>query len=239
MLKKIISGIFALILLMGLIIFGLDRFISFRTSPFIYEKLTDLPSRQVGVILGTSKYYRNGGINQYYQNRIRGAINAYNSGKIRYLLVSGDNARHSYNEPRTMRKDLIAAGIDPADIVLDYAGFHTLDSIVRTRKVFDTDNFIIISQRFHCERALFIAFSQGISAKCYAVASPKDMFSIRLREFAARMAALANIYILNKQPHFLGPTITIPPRQQVPQGITGYPLVTPQQLSQATEYPGH
>ena len=56
-----------------------------------------------------------------------------------------------------MRRDLIKAGVDPADIVLDYAGFRTLDSIVRTRKVFDTNDFIIITQRFHCERALFIA----------------------------------------------------------------------------------
>ncbi len=231
MLKKIFRGLSALIIMIALIVFSLDRYISYKTSPFIYEKLTDLPSQQVGVILGTSKYYRSGGLNQYYQNRIRGAINAYNSGKVRYLLVSGDNAQHSYNEPRTMRKDLIAAGIDPTDIVLDYAGFHTLDSIVRTRKVFDTDNFIIISQRFHCERALFIAMYQGISAKCYAVPSPKDMFSIRLREFAARLAALANLYILKKQPHFLGPTITIPPKHAVPEGVTGYPLVSPQQFT--------
>jgi SanA protein len=87
-----------------------------------------------------------------------------------------------------MRKDLIAAGVDPADIVLDYAGFRTLDSIVRTRKVFDTNDFIIITQRFHCERALFIALHMGIQAQCYAVPSPKDMLSVRVREFGAVLA---------------------------------------------------
>jgi SanA protein len=140
------------------------------------------------VVLGTAKYYRTGVINQYYRYRIQGALNAYNSGKVNYLLLSGDNALQSYNEPVTMRKDLIAAGVDPADIVLDYAGFRTLDSIVRTRKVFDTNDFIIITQRFHCERALFIALHMGIQAQCYAVPSPKDMLSVRVREFGARLA---------------------------------------------------
>ncbi|SUH36354.1 vancomycin resistance protein [Salmonella enterica subsp. enterica] len=73
----------------------------------------------------------------------------------------------------TMRKDLIAAGVDPADIVLDYAGFRTLDSIVRTAKCLNTNDFIIITQRFHCERALFIALHMGIQAQCYAVLRPK------------------------------------------------------------------
>lgn len=104
---------------------GLDRWMSWKTAPYIFDDLQDLPYRQVGVVLGTAKYYRTGVINQYYRYRIQGALNAYNSGKVNYLLLSGDNALQSYNEPVTMRKDLIAAGVDPADIVLDYAGFRT------------------------------------------------------------------------------------------------------------------
>lgn len=142
---------------------------SYRISPY----------RQVGVVLGTAKYYRKGVINQYYRYRIQGALNAYNSGKVNYLLLSGDNALQSYNEPMTMRKDLIAAGVDPADIVLDYAGFRTLDSIVRTRKVFDTNDFIIITQRFHCERLVYCvayghsgAVLRGTFAQKYADSAP-------------------------------------------------------------------
>ena len=122
------------------------------------------------------------------------------------------------------------AGVDPADIVLDYAGFRTLDSIVRTRKVFDTNDFIIITQRFHCERALFIALHMGIQAQCYAVPSPKDMWSVRLREFGARFGALADLYIFKREPRFLGPLIPIPALQEVPDGAQSYPAVTPQQL---------
>jgi len=156
MLKRVFYSLVALIAIVLLTALGLDRWMSWKTAPYIFDDLQDLPYRQVGVVLGTAKYYRTGVINQYYRYRIQGALNAYNSGKVNYLLLSGDNAQQSYNEPVTMRKDLIAAGVDPADIVLDYAGFRTLDSIVRTRKVFDTNDFIIITQRFHCERAFLL-----------------------------------------------------------------------------------
>lgn len=230
MLSRLFYSLLALTSLLLLTALGLDRWISWKTTPYIYDNLRDLPLRQVGVVLGTAKYYRAGVINQYYRYRIQGALNAWNSGKVRYLLLSGDNAQRSYNEPVTMRRDLIKAGVDPANIVLDYAGFRTLDSVVRARKVFDTDDFIIISQRFHCERALFIALHTGIQALCYAVPSPKDILSVRLREFGARFATLADLYIFRRQPRFLGPTISIPPRPLPPDNAQSYPAVTPQQL---------
>ncbi|MCB5311264.1 outer membrane permeability protein SanA [Yersinia intermedia] len=225
--------IISLIIIAGLLMvtaIALDRWISWKTAPFIYDELQDLPHRQVGVVLGTAKYYRTGGINQFYQYRIQGAINAYNSGKVSYLLLSGDNALQSYNEPMTMRRDLIAAGVAPADIVLDYAGFRTLDSIVRTRKVFDTNDFIIITQRFHCERALFIALHMGIQAQCFAVPSPKDMLNVRVREIFARLGALSDLYILKREPRFLGPLIPIPAVHVIPDDAQGYPAVSPEQL---------
>ncbi|ECS4300990.1 outer membrane permeability protein SanA [Salmonella enterica subsp. enterica serovar Enteritidis] len=225
MLKRVFYSLLVLVGLLLLTVLGLDRWMSWKTAPYIYDELQDLPYRQVGVVLGTAKYYRKGVINQYYRYRIQGALNAYNSGKVNYLLLSGDNALQSYNEPMTMRKDLI-----PADIVLDYAGFRTLDSIVRTRKVFDTNDFIIITQRFHCERALFIALHMGIQAQCYAVPSPKNMLTVRLREFGARFSALADLYIFKREPRFLGPLVPIPTQHQVPNDAQGYPAVTPEQL---------
>ena len=203
MLKRVFYSLSVLVGILLLIVLGLDRWMSWKTAPYIFDDLQDLPYRQVGVVLGTAKYYRTGVI---------------------------DNALQSYNEPVTMRKDLIAAGVDPADIVLDYAGFRTLDSIVRTRKVFDTNDFIIITQRFHCERALFIALHMGIQAQCYAVPSPKDMLSVRVREFGARFGALADLYIFKREPRFLGPLVPIPAMHEVPEDAQGYPAVTPEQL---------
>ncbi|WP_413528398.1 outer membrane permeability protein SanA [Rahnella inusitata] len=230
MIKRIIAGVIGIVVLMLAVAIGLDRWISLRTQPYIYDEVQSLPHRQVGVVLGTSKYYRTGVINQYYLYRIQGAINAYNSGKVKYLLLSGDNAQQSYNEPSTMRRDLIAAGIPSSDIVLDYAGFRTLDSIVRTRKVFDTNDFIIITQRFHCERALFIALHMGIQAQCFAVPSPKNMLSVRSREIFARLGALTDLYLLKREPRFLGPLIPIPAIHNVPDDAQGYPAVTPEQV---------
>ncbi|MEC5341881.1 outer membrane permeability protein SanA [Brenneria populi] len=228
--KRLVYSLLTIIGVLLLSAFALDRWISWKTAPFVYDELQDLPSRQVGVVLGTAKYYRTGVINQYYLFRIQGALNAYNSGKVSYLLLSGDNAQQSYNEPMTMRRDLIAAGVSPTDIVLDYAGFRTLDSIVRTRKVFDTDDFTIITQRFHCERALFIAMHLGIQAQCYAIPSPKNIMTVRVREFGARLGALFDLYILKREPRFLGPTISIPARHQIPDDAQDYPAVLPEQI---------
>ncbi|EIC84842.1 outer membrane permeability protein SanA [Serratia sp. M24T3] len=230
MIKRLIVSFIGIVVLMLIVAIGLDRWISWKTKDYIYDEVQQLPHRQVGVVLGTAKYYRTGVINQYYLYRIQGAINAYNSGKVKYLLLSGDNALQSYNEPMTMRRDLMAAGIPSSDIVLDYAGFRTLDSIVRTRKVFDTNDFLIITQRFHCERALFIALHMGIQAQCFAVPSPKDILTVRVREIFARLGALNDLYILNRQPRFLGPLIPIPAVHHIPEDAQGYPAVTPEQV---------
>ena len=88
---------------------------------------------------------------------------------------------------------------------------------MRTRKVFDTNDFIIITQRFHCERALFIALHMGIQAQCYAVPSPKDMMTVRAREIFARLGALTDLYILKREPRFLGPLIPISAMHTVPE----------------------
>ncbi|AWK13312.1 outer membrane permeability protein SanA [Candidatus Fukatsuia symbiotica] len=228
--KRLIISLLVMIGFLTVLAIVFDRWISWKTAPYIYEEVQLLPHREVGVVLGTAKYYRIGVINQFYRYRMQGALNAYNSGKVSYLLLSGDNAQKNYNEPRTMRRDLIKAGVAPADIVLDYAGFRTLDSIVRTHKVFDTNDFIIITQRFHCERALFIALHMGIQAQCYATPSPKNLLSVRVRETFARLATFTDLYIFKREPRFLGPTIPIPTVHIIPSDAQGYPAVSPEQL---------
>lgn len=208
-LKKLIAYFFSLFLIIILGIIGLDYWISYKTAPYIYHDENKLPYRAIGVVLGTSKYVRGGGINGFYRNRIDGAINLYWQGKVDYLLLSGDNSLISYNEPITMQKDLIKAGIPRESIVLDYAGFRTFDSIVRANKVFDAKDFTIITQEFHCERAIFIALAQGIQAQCFAVPAPKSMKLVRIREMFARVSAFIDLYILNKKPKYLGPIIPI------------------------------
>lgn len=208
-LKKICHSLLCLILFILLVIFSLDRWVSYKTSPYIYTDIKSVPKRAVGVVLGTAKYIRGGGYNEFYKQRILGATALYFNNKIDTLLLSGDNAELNYNEPITMRRDLLKQGIPESSIRLDYAGFRTLDSIIRASKVFDAQDFTIITQKFHCERAVFIAQYQDISAQCYAVPSPQKMKIVRLREMFARISAFIDLYILNKKPKYLGPMLPI------------------------------
>jgi len=101
--------------------------------------------------------------------------------------------------------------------------------------VFDTNDFIIITQRFHCERALYIALHLGIQAQCYAVPSPKNMLSVRAREVGARLGAMADLYLMKREPRFLGPLVPIPAVHTVPEDAQSYPAVTPEQLLELEE----
>lgn len=176
-----------------------------------YNSIGEVAPAKVGLVLGTSKYVRSGNINQYYQYRLNATKQLFDAHKIEYVLVSGDNSTTSYDEPNTYKKDLIKMGIPEDRIILDYAGFRTLDSVVRAKEVFQEDNFILISQPFHNERALFIAKRKGIEAKGY---NAKDVtykygFKTQLREKFARVKTCIDLFILNTQPKFLGEKITI------------------------------
>ena len=184
----------------------IDRWFSDQASSRIFDDIQSTPARSVGLVLGTSKYIAKS-LNPYYQYRMDAAQLLYQEGKVNVLLLSGDNAHRSYNEPWTMKRDLLRSGIPEQDIVLDYAGFRTLDSVVRAKNVFDANHFVIITQRFHCERALFIADRNQIDAICLAVPEPKGLagLKIRTREVLARIKALIDVYVLDMKPKFAGP----------------------------------
>lgn len=187
-------------------LFAIDRWVSYQAKDQLFTNSEQIESFDVAVVLGTSKYLGKI-LNEYYTNRIDAAIELYQQGKVDNFLLSGDNAHRSYNEPWTMKRDLLKAEIPEESIFLDYAGFRTLDSVVRAKEIFDTNNFLIISQKFHCERAIFIANSHNIDAKCFAVAGPSKHsgFQVRMREVFARAKAVLDIYITDAKPKFLGP----------------------------------
>ncbi len=204
------------VILIILSILAIDRWVSWQSDDDIISDINQVPKFQVAVVLGTSKYLGRT-LNEYYSHRIEAAISLYEQGTVSRFLLSGDNAHRSYNEPWTMKRDLLKAGVPDSNIHLDYAGFRTLDSIVRAKRIFDTDNFLIVTQRFHCERALFIAKYHDIKATCLAVAGPTKPSgnSVRIREIFARTKAFLDLYIFNVQPKFLGPKepIIVEPEQ--------------------------
>jgi SanA protein len=178
---------------------------------YIYDDTASCPKFKAGLLLGTSKYVSNGKPNPYFINRIDAAVKLYKSGKIRYIIVSGDNSTLNYNEPMRMKKELIKRGIPSEVIFLDYAGFRTLDSVIRAREIFGQIAYIIISQEFHNKRAIFIARRNGIYAYGFNADDVKlyQGFFTRLREILARVKVFIDIYISHEQPKYLGEKIII------------------------------
>jgi len=170
-----------------------------------------IPFNKVGLLLGTAKYLQNGYLNYYYQYRIEAASALLKSGKIKYLVISGDNSRKEYNEPEMMKQDLMKLGIDSNLIYLDYAGFRTFDSIVRLREIFGQSSVTIVSQPFHNERAIFIANKEDIVAIGFNARdlSGRPGWKVQLREKLARVKVFVD-YLTHKKPKYLGPPVQIP-----------------------------
>jgi len=199
------------ILLLIIVFIALGVFITFHSISFSakglnYNDVNTIPKNKVGLVLGTSKFAPSGNINLFYKHRVNATVELYNAGKIEYVLVSGDNSRKDYDEPSDFKNDLIAKGIPENRIFLDYAGFRTLDSIVRAKEIFSQSSLTIISQKFHNERAIYIANHYNIKAIAY---NAKDVFKRPFREYLARTKASLDL-VFNVKPKFLGEQITIP-----------------------------
>ncbi len=187
-----------------------DWWVNISTKNYTYNSVQLVPFNRVGLLLGTTKLLHNGELNLYYKYRIEAAVELFNSHKIDFILVSGDNRRRSYNEPVTIRNDLIARGIPESKIFLDYAGFRTLDSIIRAKQIFDQDSITVISQRFHNERAIFIARRKGMIAIGF---NAKDVglyygFKTMIREILARDKMVLDL-IFDRKSEFPGEKIQI------------------------------
>ncbi len=210
LIRKIVISVFYLFIISVFVVLFIDFLVSLNTKDKIYGSIYDIPRNKVGLVLGTSKYRARKKINLYYKYRITAASQLYKKGKVEFLIVSGDNRRIRYNEPKLMRKDLIKMGIPPERIYLDYAGFRTFDSVVRAKEVFGLNKITIISQKFHIERAIFIAERKGIKAIGFAAKGiePKYGLHVLIREKLARVKMVIDLLINNK-PKFLGKKIKI------------------------------
>lgn len=203
-------GVLGLLVTTVAVIAFCDYTIEKEATNHTYTDISKLPNHKVGLLLGTAKYLQAGGINPYFRHRIDAAVALFKQGKVEYLLVSGDNGHRSYNEPIEFQKELIKNGVPENCIVLDYAGFSTLDSVIRAKEVFGQDNFTIISQEFHNERAIYLAHHHGIHAIGF---NAKDLsgtpaLKVTLREYLARTKAVLDI-LRGAKPKFLGDPITI------------------------------
>lgn len=165
MIKKIVTSLLLILLSTTIIIVSCNFIVIQSSKDRTYDNVKDIPYRETGLLLGTSPFTRSGETNSFFTHRIDAAIELYNANKISYILVSGNGKNtKGYDEPQYMKKYLVERGIPSNIITLDKKGLRTFDSVIRARETFDLSNFTVISQRFHNERAIFIADYNNVDA---------------------------------------------------------------------------
>lgn len=210
-LKKIFLIGLILVVVSALFVWWSNYTIESKTKDSVTSDVSKLPNEKVGLVLGTGKTLVNGQPNLYFSYRIDAATELYKAGKVQYFIVSGDNSQENYNEPEDMKLALMEKGVPENHIFEDFAGFRTLDSVVRAKDIFGQNSFFIISQKFHNERAVFLAQKNGIKAYGY---NAKDVnayagFKTNVREKFARAKVFVDL-ITDKKPKFGGEKVLIP-----------------------------
>ncbi|HEY1011358.1 MAG TPA: ElyC/SanA/YdcF family protein [Herpetosiphonaceae bacterium] len=222
-LKRALKRIGLLALIGALLLAGLNGWVLASASGRIYSDLAAVPANDVGLLLGTSSRVADGRGNIFFHYRVEAAARLYHAGKIRAILASGDNSIKEYDEPSAMREALLKLGVPDAAITLDYAGFRTLDSVVRAKDVFGATSVTIITDDFHAPRAVFLSRQAGLEA--IAFQSEPVPFGIapqpRIREVGARVKAWLDVFILDTQPAFRGPREVIKGLEQPGAGQQG------------------
>jgi SanA protein len=166
---------------------------------------------QTAIVLGAYVYGTPGRLSPVLQDRVDTAIELFRAGVVDSLLMSGDHGQDDYDEVNWMRIYAEQKGVPTSKIFLDHAGFNTYDTMVRARRVFQVESAVVVTNRFHLDRAVFLALSQGIRAE--GVVADKrgylDANYYEQREFAARCKAFLNVYLLRPKPAFLGEPVPI------------------------------
>jgi len=190
-----------LFLLISAIVFAIfsNVFIISKTSSYIYENINDIPKKEIALVLGTSKRNMKGEANSFFDNRMDAAAQLFHKGKVKGLLLSGDNRTRYYNEPSDMKKALMKKGVPESVISIDTAGLSTIESVYRCKEVFNYHDVAIITQEFHAFRALYISQYYQMDAIAFPAAQVPVYSStkVTIREFFARPKALLDLYILN------------------------------------------
>lgn len=207
--KIIVSIVLTCITSILLLLLTCNLLVSNNASGKLYTEVQSVPQSEVGLLLGTTPHTRIGRRpNQFFKFRIDAAESLYKAGKIKGFLISGDeNSLDGINEVECMRDSLVARGIPQSAIILDGKGFRTLDSVVRATKVFGKTNYIVISQKFHNERAIYLAEHLGLNVTELSGFNAADATSnmaimTYVREYFARVKVFLDI-ITGKQPKSL------------------------------------
>lgn len=178
--------------------------VSINADGNIYNTVEDIPYNKVGLLLGTSPVTPQGEHNYYFDNRIQATAELYHNGRISRIIASGGDyskRENGCNELIAMQDSLMAYGVPDSVITLDYQGLRTLNSIVKAKTIYGLDSITIISQKYHNERAIWLAEHYGLYAIAYNAPTP-DITNKRIknisREFLARAKMFLDIIMHNQ-----------------------------------------
>ena len=196
--------------LIGIAIIGwiaLVVIISRIAAPNTYYSVDSVPSESVAVVFG-ALVTPAGQLSPILKDRVDGGIALYKAGKVSHLLMTGDNSTVHYNEVAAMQTYALSQGVPQSAITLDYAGFDTHDSCYRAQAIFGVTKAILVTQKYHMPRAMYLCRSLGIHATGYALDDfnkyPDLRVSYTAREYVADIKAWWQIFT-HAKPKFLGP----------------------------------
>lgn len=202
--KRLIRLLIIAIVLMVVAIIGCYVTVSINAYGKTYDKIEVIPYNKVGLLLGTSPITRQGGHNYYFDYRIKTTAELYHSGKIKRIIASGgdySDSENGCNELSAMRDSLVVHGVPDSVITLDYQGTRTINSIVKAKTVYGLDSITIISQKYHNERAIWLAELYGLHAIAYNAPMGTKKIKNISREFLARVKMFIDL-ATGKRPEF-------------------------------------
>lgn len=199
--KKIVRLFIIAMTLMVVAVIGCYVVVSHNANVKTYDKTEDVPYNKVGLLLGTSPITPQGEHNYYFDNRIKAAADLYHNGRISRIIASGgdySDRENGCDELTAMRDSLVVHGVPDSVITLDYQGTRTLNSIFKAKAVYGLDSITIISQKYHNERAIWLAEHYGLHVIACNAPTP-DITDKRIknisREFLARVKMFLDLAI--------------------------------------------
>jgi len=213
--RRFLRRVVIFLCLLGLAGAGVVGYANFapvwRSRGRLFSDVKELPETKVALVFGTTDRV-NGRENLYFRYRIDAAVRVWKSGKIKTIIVSGDNRSQYYNEPDKMKQALTERGIPAGRIVCDFAGLSTLDSVVRAKEIFGTKSILVISQRFQNERAIYLAQEHGIEAYGFNAQDVETRGGTRtkVREVGARVKMWLDVNFLKTRPTHMGQKEQLP-----------------------------
>jgi SanA protein len=175
----VVAGVLALAAFLG----GMRLWMLYTVRKYIYARIEGVPPRPVALVLGAG-LWADGSLTPVLADRVATAADLSHAGVVQKLLLSGDHHSVTYNEPAAMMEYAVRLGVPEDAILLDYAGRRTYDSCYRARTIFGVEQAIVVTQRFHAPRALYLCRNLGMDA--LAILADRQDYSIRRFKWEAR-----------------------------------------------------